>query len=110
MRCGAEIVIGVTTSSPTPDQREQVAAFLAGLLPRLEREPGVAAIYHYSDLETGESSTLVVWRDDASRAAYCEGPSSARRWRPESGSACTGRDARSLSPTRPMRTPDPMAA
>jgi quinol monooxygenase YgiN len=66
------MVISLTTSSPTPDQREQVAAFLAGLLPRLEREPGVMAVYHYSDPETGESTTLVIWRDDASRAAYRE--------------------------------------
>ena len=64
------MVISVTTSSPMPAQREQVAAFLAGLLPRLEREPGVLAVYHYSDPESGESTTLVVWRDDASRAAY----------------------------------------
>ena len=66
------MVISVTTSSPAPDQREQLAAFLAELLPRLEREPGVLAVYHYSDPETGESTTLVVWRDDASRAAYRE--------------------------------------
>jgi quinol monooxygenase YgiN len=66
------MVNSLTTSSPTPDQREQVAAFLAGLLPRLEREPGVIAVYHYSDPDTGESTTLVVWRDDASRAAYRE--------------------------------------
>jgi quinol monooxygenase YgiN len=68
------MVISLTTSLPTPDQREQVATFLAGLLPRLEREPGVMAVYHYSDPETGESTTLVVWRDDASRAAYRESP------------------------------------
>jgi quinol monooxygenase YgiN len=68
------MVISLTTSQPTPDQREQVAAFLAGLLPRLEREPGVLAVYHYSDPETGESTTLVVWRDDASRAAYRDSP------------------------------------
>src|SRR3989337_4228632 len=66
------MVISLTTSSPAPHQREQVAAFLDEVLPRLEREPGVVAVYHFSDPETGESTTLVVWRDDASRAAYRE--------------------------------------
>ena len=66
------MVISLTTSSPAPHQREQVAAFLGEVLPRLEREPGVVAVYHFSDPETGESTTLVVWRDDASRAAYRE--------------------------------------
>src|SRR3990170_2271456 len=61
------MVISLTTSSPAPHQREQVAAFLDEVLPRLEREPGVVAVYHFSDPETGESTTLVVWRDDASR-------------------------------------------
>ncbi|KRT64299.1 MAG: gwa2 protein [Chloroflexi bacterium CSP1-4] len=66
------MVISLTTSSPAPHQREQVAAFLGEVLPRLEREPGVVAVYHFSDPETGESTTVVVWRDDASRAAYRE--------------------------------------
>src|SRR3972149_2553390 len=68
------MVISLTTSSPPPHQREQVAAFLDEVLPRLEREPGVVAFYHFSDPETGESTTLVVWRDDASRGAQREGP------------------------------------
>src|SRR3972149_11702891 len=66
------MVISLTTSSPAPHQRGQVAAFLDEVLPRLEREPGVVAFYHFSDPETVESTTLVVWRDDASRAAYRE--------------------------------------
>src|SRR3972149_1652802 len=66
------MVISLTTSSPAPHQREQVAAFLGEVLPRLEREPGVVAVYHFSDPETGESTTVVVWRDDAPRAASRE--------------------------------------
>ena len=30
------------------------------------------AVYHYSDEESGESATLLVWQDEASRLAYRE--------------------------------------
>jgi len=62
------MVISITTSHPDEDQRQRADRFLADFLPRLEREPGVVAVYHYSD--TGDSTTLIVWRDDDARLAY----------------------------------------
>lgn len=65
------MILSKTTSRPDAEQRSGIEAFLAGFLPRLEREqPGVVAAYHYHDEEAGESTTLIVWRDDASRLAY----------------------------------------
>ena len=51
---------------------EEAEAFLADFLPELERQPGVVAVYHFTNTEreTAESTTIVVWRDDASRVAY----------------------------------------
>ncbi len=67
------MVISVTSSRPDPDQRVRIESFLAGFLPRLERDqPGLLAAYHYHDDETGESTTLMVWRDESSRLAYRE--------------------------------------
>ena len=66
------MIISLTTSRPDPGQRAEVDAFLSGFLPRLERQPGVVAVYHYSDEESGESTTLIVWQDEASRLAYRE--------------------------------------
>jgi quinol monooxygenase YgiN len=64
------MLISLTTSRPDLAQREEVDAFLAGFLPRLERQDGVVAAYHYTDDESGESTTVIVWRDEASRLAY----------------------------------------
>lgn len=67
------MVISVTTSRPDLEQRREIEAFLADFLPRLERQqPGVVAAYHYHDEAAGDSTTLIVWRDEASRLAYRE--------------------------------------
>ena len=66
------MIISITTSRPDSAQRVEVETFLGGFLPRLERQPGVVAVYHYSDEASGESTTLVVWQDEASRLAYRE--------------------------------------
>ena len=67
------MLISLTTSHPDADQRREIETFLAGFLPRLEQQPGVVAVYHYVDEDAGESTTLIVWRDEASRLAYREG-------------------------------------
>ena len=67
------MVISFTTSTPNPDQHPQVEAFLAEFLPRLAKQPGVVGAYHFTDAEAGESTTVIVWRDDAARMAYRDG-------------------------------------
>jgi hypothetical protein len=57
------VIISFTTSRPDPGQRVEVETFLGGFLPRLERQPGVMAVYHSSDEESGESTTLILWQD-----------------------------------------------
>ncbi|HEX6512449.1 MAG TPA: hypothetical protein VF157_09140 [Chloroflexota bacterium] len=51
----------------------EVERFLSSFLPRLERLDGVIAAYHYTNQAAGESSTIIIWRDEAARTAYLEG-------------------------------------
>lgn len=67
------MVISFTTSKPNQDQHHQVESFLAEFLPRLAQQPGVVGAYHFTDAEAGESTTVIVWRDDAARMAYRDG-------------------------------------
>jgi heme-degrading monooxygenase HmoA len=63
------MVISLTRSAVTPDQAEQVEAFLAGFLPRLKADqPGVIAAYHYAT--GGELVTVIVWVSEDARLAY----------------------------------------
>lgn len=67
------MVISVTTSHPKREQRLEVETHLADFLPRLERQqPGVVAAYHFHDEAPGDSPTMIVWQDEASRLAYRE--------------------------------------
>ena len=65
--------ITITTSKATPDQSAQVEEFLKEFLPRMEKQPGVLAIYHYNRPEKGDESTIVIWEDQESVKAYREG-------------------------------------
>jgi heme-degrading monooxygenase HmoA len=65
------VVISLTSSKVTAEQRRVVEEFLAGFLPRLKAEqPGVVAVYHFSNVEAGEEVTAIVWEDEAARVAY----------------------------------------
>jgi heme-degrading monooxygenase HmoA len=65
------VVISLTSSRVTPEQGRVVEEFLADFLPRLKAEqPGVVAVYHFSDVEAGEQVTAIVWEDEAARVAY----------------------------------------
>jgi heme-degrading monooxygenase HmoA len=66
--------ISVTTSRPKPDQAVEVEEFLAKFLPRLERQPGVVAIYHYSRPDKGDDATLIIWESQDAARNYREGP------------------------------------
>jgi hypothetical protein len=49
------VVISLTSSRVTPQQGRVVEEFLADFLPRLKAEqPGVEAVYHFTDAEAGE--------------------------------------------------------
>jgi hypothetical protein len=49
------MLISITSSQVTPEQAEQVEAFLVQFLPRLKREqPGVVAVYHYARPDKGD--------------------------------------------------------
>lgn len=63
------MVISVTTSRVAPEQAEQVDELLQAFLPKVQREPGVVAIYHYYRPDPGESTTLIVWETDEARQA-----------------------------------------
>ncbi len=68
------MVISMTTSRVTPEQERQIDGFLQEFLPKLQREPGVVAVYHYYRPDPGESTTLIVWENDAARQAYRQSP------------------------------------
>jgi quinol monooxygenase YgiN len=65
--------ITITTSTPTREQLPQVEAFLQRFLPRVQRQPGVLAVYHYVRADKGDDSTLIVWEDEAAVQAYRTG-------------------------------------
>ena len=60
----------ITTSKATPEQLQEVETFLHEFLPRLERQPGVLAIYHYARPEQGDESTVIIWENEETVKAY----------------------------------------
>lgn len=64
------MVISLTSSNVTPEQGRVMEEFLADCLPRLKAEqPGVVAVYHFTNAEAGEEVTAIVWEDEAARVA-----------------------------------------
>jgi hypothetical protein len=66
------MVISITRSSVTAEQARKVEAFLSEFLPRLRGRPGVRDICHFMNTESGDSTTIIIWRDDDARIAYRE--------------------------------------
>ena len=62
--------ITITTSKATPEQLEEIETFLHEFLPRLERQPGLLAIYHYARPEQGDESTIIIWENEEAVQAY----------------------------------------
>ncbi len=68
------MVVTVTRSVLEPHQRELVDRFLREFLPRLKRDlPGMLDGFHFDNEATGESTTLILWRDEDARKAYRNG-------------------------------------
>ncbi len=64
------LFITITTSKGTPAQLQAAANFLREFLPRLERQPGVVATYHYSRPEQGDDTTIIIWENEDAVRAY----------------------------------------
>ncbi|HLL79187.1 MAG TPA: antibiotic biosynthesis monooxygenase family protein [Ktedonobacteraceae bacterium] len=62
--------ITITTSKATPEQFQEVEAFLHEHLPRLKQQPGVLAMYHYARPEQGDESTIIIWENEEAIQAY----------------------------------------
>jgi quinol monooxygenase YgiN len=65
--------ITLTTSKPDTEQARKLEAFLADFLPRMEREAGIVAIYHYTRPEQGEDVTVVIWESQEAAMNYRAG-------------------------------------
>jgi hypothetical protein len=62
-------VLSITHSTATPEQAQQIEAFLSGFLPRLKAEQaGVVAAYHY--VAGAQATTVIAWASEAARLAY----------------------------------------
>lgn len=64
------MLITITTSRGSAQQLQAATTFLAGFLPRLERYPGVIAVYHYTRPEQGDDSTLIIWENEEALRGY----------------------------------------
>jgi len=64
--------ITITTSTVTPEQSKQVENFLQNFLPRMKKQPGVVAIYHYARSDKGDESTIVIWESPEAVKSYRE--------------------------------------
>jgi quinol monooxygenase YgiN len=65
--------ISFTTSKATPEQAKAVRDFLAGFLPRMEREAGALAAYHFDRPDRGDDITIVIWPSREVAMKYREG-------------------------------------
>jgi hypothetical protein len=65
--------ITFTTGKATAEQSIAVREFLAGLLPRMEREAGAIAAYHFDRPDQGDNVTVVIWPSQEVAMQYREG-------------------------------------
>jgi hypothetical protein len=65
--------ITFTTSKSTEEQSLVVRDFLAGFLPRMEREAGALATYHFDRPDKGDNVTIVIWPSQEVAMRYREG-------------------------------------
>lgn len=52
--------ITLTRGRGTPEQLKEIGSFLGGFPPRLKKEPGVLAVYHFDRPDQGDDYTIVV--------------------------------------------------
>jgi heme-degrading monooxygenase HmoA len=62
--------ITLTTGQGTPEQIQAATTFLQSFLPRLEQQPGVVAVYHYTRPEHGDHTTVTIWESEDALRAY----------------------------------------
>jgi quinol monooxygenase YgiN len=64
------MIISITSSKYTEEQRPKVEAYLKTFLARMRLMPGVVSIYHYARPDKGDEHTLVIWENEAALKAY----------------------------------------
>jgi heme-degrading monooxygenase HmoA len=62
--------ITITSGKRNPKEIQATTTFLQGFLPRLQRQPGVLAVYHYARLEQSDSTTIIIWENEEAVRAY----------------------------------------
>jgi hypothetical protein len=65
--------ITFTAGKATPEQSVAVQDFLARFLPRMEREAGAMAAYHFDRPDKGDNVTIVIWPSQEVAMRYREG-------------------------------------
>jgi hypothetical protein len=65
--------ITFTTGKTTAEQSSAVLDFLAGFLPRMEREAGAIAAYHFDRPDQRDNVTIIVWPSQEIAMRYREG-------------------------------------
>lgn len=66
--------ITITTVQQKANDTEKVEKFLTGLLPRLEKFPGIVATYNYVRPEHDDNITLLIWESKEAWNGYMESP------------------------------------
>jgi hypothetical protein len=64
--------ITLTTGKATAEQSIVVRDFLAGFLPRMEREAGAIAAYHFDRPDRGDNVTVIIWPSQEVAMRYRE--------------------------------------
>jgi heme-degrading monooxygenase HmoA len=62
--------ITITTGRGISEHIQAATIFLQSFLPRLEKQPGVVAVYHYTRPEHGDHTTLIIWENEEAVRAY----------------------------------------
>jgi heme-degrading monooxygenase HmoA len=66
--------ITITTIHQEASDTEMVENFLAQFLPRIEKQPGVVALYRYLRPEQEDSATVIIWENEEGWKGYVESP------------------------------------
>jgi heme-degrading monooxygenase HmoA len=66
------VFITLTTSHPNAEQSKKMEVFLSQFFPRLEKQPGVVAVYHFIRSDLGNDITIIIWDSPEAMKQYRE--------------------------------------